>query len=294
MAATLSIGDLSEKTGVPPNTIRSWERRYGVPRAHRLDSGHRRYPSGEVERLRLLRRALTLGHRPRRVMRLELDELRQIAASDEARDELTQRDIDDVFASLAPFDPSRFDATLNRAWACRAEPLAFIEHVTLPLLRHMGEQWARGELSIHEEHLISSQLTHFLRDKWASRETMRAARRIVLGLLPGEHHVLGLHMAAMVLAHEGWHPIVFEHPSPPEQLALAALKCGAKAVAISVSHAADLDAVRCDATELREHLPTDVRFIIGSGRDPQVDGARWLSGYDELDAALTRSSAPEE
>jgi MerR family transcriptional regulator, light-induced transcriptional regulator len=39
--------------GVSPNTLRSWERRYGFPRPHRSPGGHRQYGLVEIESLRL-------------------------------------------------------------------------------------------------------------------------------------------------------------------------------------------------------------------------------------------------
>jgi DNA-binding transcriptional MerR regulator len=38
--------------GVSPNTLRSWERRYGFPRPHRSPGGHRQYALTEIESLR--------------------------------------------------------------------------------------------------------------------------------------------------------------------------------------------------------------------------------------------------
>jgi len=46
--APLSIGDLARRTGVPQATLRTWESRHGVPRAHRLPGGHRRYDETAV------------------------------------------------------------------------------------------------------------------------------------------------------------------------------------------------------------------------------------------------------
>src|SRR5678815_1286064 len=48
----LSIGALSAATGIPAETIRSWERRYGFPAAGRKPSGHRVYDLATVLRLR--------------------------------------------------------------------------------------------------------------------------------------------------------------------------------------------------------------------------------------------------
>ncbi len=39
--------------GVSPNTLRSWERRYGFPSPHRSPGGHRQYALAEVEALRM-------------------------------------------------------------------------------------------------------------------------------------------------------------------------------------------------------------------------------------------------
>ena len=64
----LSIGALSVATGVPVETIRSWERRYGYPVAERKPSGHRVYALDTVARLRLISEALGRGHRAAEVV----------------------------------------------------------------------------------------------------------------------------------------------------------------------------------------------------------------------------------
>src|SRR5919109_1164333 len=60
-------GDLSgirtnaaaELLGVSPNTLRSWERRFGYPQPRRTQGGHRQYDLAELE---ALRRALQETH----------------------------------------------------------------------------------------------------------------------------------------------------------------------------------------------------------------------------------------
>ena len=44
----LAIGDLAARTGLTPAVLRMWETRYGFPRPHRLESGHRRYTEADV------------------------------------------------------------------------------------------------------------------------------------------------------------------------------------------------------------------------------------------------------
>src|ERR671916_2199382 len=49
----------AELLGVSPNTLRSWERRFGYPAPRRTAGGHRQYELGELE---ALRRALLETH----------------------------------------------------------------------------------------------------------------------------------------------------------------------------------------------------------------------------------------
>lgn len=62
-AASLSIGDVSAQTGVPPGTLRTWEQRYGIPVASRLNGGHRRYRADTVDLVREVLRQRATGLR---------------------------------------------------------------------------------------------------------------------------------------------------------------------------------------------------------------------------------------
>src|SRR5689334_23329213 len=64
----LSIGALSAATGIPVDTIRTWERRYGFPQAERKPSGHRVYPLATVPRLQRVAQAIGRGHRAAEVL----------------------------------------------------------------------------------------------------------------------------------------------------------------------------------------------------------------------------------
>src|SRR5207249_10595915 len=49
----------AELLGVSPNTLRSWERRFGYPKPRRTQGGHRQY---DLSQLEALRRALLETH----------------------------------------------------------------------------------------------------------------------------------------------------------------------------------------------------------------------------------------
>ena len=70
----VSIGGLSRATGVPIETLRTWELRYGFPPSVRKLSGHRRFEIGHAARIRRIVAALERGLRAGEV----------VPASDEA------------------------------------------------------------------------------------------------------------------------------------------------------------------------------------------------------------------
>lgn len=60
MKAPMTIGDVSRETGLPSKTLRYYED-IGLVRPHRLDNGYRTYDPADLERLRFLKRARSLG-----------------------------------------------------------------------------------------------------------------------------------------------------------------------------------------------------------------------------------------
>jgi len=80
--STLSIGAISNSTGIPAATLRTWERRYGFPDPERNDSGHRVYPPDIVEHLQLISEALDHGYRASNVVGLSKQELNELLESE--------------------------------------------------------------------------------------------------------------------------------------------------------------------------------------------------------------------
>lgn len=60
MKTPMTIGDVARETGLPSKTLRYYED-IGLVRPHRLDNGYRTYDPVDLERLRFLKRARSLG-----------------------------------------------------------------------------------------------------------------------------------------------------------------------------------------------------------------------------------------
>jgi DNA-binding transcriptional MerR regulator len=57
----LSSGELAALAGISRDTLLNYERKGVLPHPRRGDNGYRRYPSEALERVRLVRRALSVG-----------------------------------------------------------------------------------------------------------------------------------------------------------------------------------------------------------------------------------------
>ena len=58
---SLRIGELSRRTGVSPELLRAWERRYGLLRPARTDGGFRVYSDDDERRIRRMQEHLAHG-----------------------------------------------------------------------------------------------------------------------------------------------------------------------------------------------------------------------------------------
>ena len=81
---TLRIGEIAERSGVTPRTIRYYEELGLLPRAEREQGKHRVYTEADVERLRELTRL-------RDLLGLSLEELRSMLIAEDARAEVRRR-----------------------------------------------------------------------------------------------------------------------------------------------------------------------------------------------------------
>src|SRR5690242_16717690 len=211
-SSVLSIGALSRATSVPVETLRTWERRYGFPApVERIDSGHRRYPLESVERLRLVVRALALGHKPSIVLPASPSAIHDLLALGDGRPPPRVREaprlvsgsfVERCLDCVKRLDGEGLVFELDRAWNDLGA-MEFHSGSLGPFLRALGESWDRGDVEVGHEHFASEYVREFLTMHWRPMSARATGPRIVCATLSGEEHVLGLHMAAMALSLAG-------------------------------------------------------------------------------------------
>jgi MerR family transcriptional regulator, light-induced transcriptional regulator len=274
----LSIGALSAATGVPIDTIRTWERRYGFPLPERKPSGHRVYRLDTVPRLRRAAQAIARGHRAAEVVPASeraldalLDSLPEPAAAQPAERspnraaEMAAR-TEDLLDAVRRFEAERLRRLIHGAWA-RLGPLGFLEECAAPLMAAVGSAWAGGELEVRHEHFASGVLGDFLRTARAPLEDRGTGPIAILATLPNELHGLGLHMAGLVFALAGWRPLILGVDTPIAQIAALARDAQAGVVALSsVQRGPRARLARIRA--LRRALPRRIPLLIGGRAAP--------------------------
>ena len=92
-----------------------------------------------------------------------------------------------------------------------------LEGVVLPLLRELGDGWARGDVSIAQEHFASNVLRGRLLGL-ARGWDRGAGPRAVLACPPGERHDLGLLIFGLALREHGWRITFLGADTPSDTL----------------------------------------------------------------------------
>ena len=188
----LRIGELSRRTGVAPELLRAWERRYGLLRPARSEGGFRLYSEADeqrVERMRLhLREGLAAAEAARRAVE-------GVADADGGRGENGRPELDAGALQLrtALWTASTRPAPRRRSTPCLATFTVetVLGAVILPYLVDLGERWSSGDATVAQEHFASNLIRGRLLGigrGWDSGEGPRA----VLACAPGELHDLGL------------------------------------------------------------------------------------------------------
>jgi methanogenic corrinoid protein MtbC1 len=290
--ARLSIGALSRATGIPVETLRTWESRYGYPVPERRPSGHRVYPIESVPRLRRIAEALSRGHRAGQVVMAsdaDLSALLQAmpgpGSAQAAREPLSQPvDVHELLSLVERFDADRLTRILLGDWA-RLGPLPFLETRVAPVVRAVGDAWEAGHLEVRHEHFVSERIADLLRSLRLPFEERASGPLVVLGCLPGELHGLGLQMAALTLAAAGCRTLYLGTDLPVAQTATLARDLAAAAVGVSISRANAGAASNAQARRLRELLPRRVQLLLGGDGAPRsLIGAQVIRDLGELDA----------
>jgi len=266
------IGVVAERTGLTPDVLRVWERRYAVVKPRRSGGGQRLYSDADIERLSLLHRATQGGHGIGHVAPLTNAKLGDLVRAIETGGERTparvtpakepQAIVDQSVACAIALDPVGLESVLRRSVA-RYGIVYFMDAVAAPFMRRVGDEWHAGRITYAQEHLATAAVQRVVSDV-SPVLTDGGNPTIVVGTLEGERHANGALMAAATAASEGWRVIYLGADLPSSQIAETAVRTGASAVGISV--VLSEKKARTSAARLRElekGMPPNATLLVG-------------------------------
>jgi DNA-binding transcriptional MerR regulator len=206
-----------KETGLKQDTLRAWERRYGIPQPDRTTGGHRLYTQRDIAILKWLvarqREGLSISR--------AVDLWQQLNA--EGKDPLSAESplLTPPPATIAL--PGGMIEAIRQSWieAClafdektaeqllaQAAALYSPETVTIEFLQkglaQFGQMWAEGQASVQQEHFASALAIRRLETLIAGSPGPTRPDRILVVCPPAELHIFSLLVVTFILRRNGW------------------------------------------------------------------------------------------
>ena len=229
---TFNLKAVVQETGIKPDTLRAWERRYGLPEPDRTSGGHRLYSQRNIDTLRWLIARQDEGMSISRAVDLwrQLEGENQdplvsaeysLAESEPALpmamgEEVTAFRQQWIEACLG-FNERAADQILAQGFA-----LFPVEVVCLEVLqrgiREIGEGWYAGRVSVQQEHFASALVVRKLESLLSATPPPVRSGRILVACTADEEHVIGQLLFQLLLRRKGWETVYLGASVPLQRL----------------------------------------------------------------------------
>ncbi len=286
------IRAVSKRTGIPIDTLRAWERRYGVVTPLRDHRG-RVYSEADVARLQLLHGAVSAGHAIGGIASLGDRELRRLlepsvaVAAGQPRTDTTA-----LKTALLTLDSIEVDREATRL-AALLSPVALVRDALLPVLRDVGDRWNAGPGGVALEHVMSSALRHLFGSYLRLHGKRHSGFRVLFATLPGDQHEIGILAAAMLAAAHGCGVSYVGPNVPAREIVEAIAAAKAQVLVLGVTFASNAGSRQRDLRAIVRALPPEVELWIG-GREAGACASlveprgTWIRDFDSYQAQLER------
>jgi MerR family transcriptional regulator, light-induced transcriptional regulator len=243
------------ETGLKPDTIRAWERRYGLPEPKRTESGHRLYSQNDITMLKWLIARQNEGMSISRAVvlwqRIQADQLdpNDLAAGKVGPallvqgEELSAPSGSDMLSQMRAawlkaclhFDEQAAEQILAEAFT-----LFPVETVCLELIQRglalIGEDWHQGRVTVQQEHFASALAMRRIETLLTATPAPTRPSRILIGCPPEEAHILAPMLLALLLRRRGWDVIFLGADIPLADLTTTTRATGPQLVILVAQH----------------------------------------------------------
>jgi DNA-binding transcriptional MerR regulator len=240
-----------KETGLAADTLRAWERRYGLPAPTRTAGGHRLYSQRDIEIIKWLMKRQAEGLSISRAVDLWNEQVASgtdplagasqfaAGAAVPVRYESRETTLDSLRAqwirACLEFSESAAEQTLNQAFS-----LFPIEAVCIEVLQkgmsEIGNLWYENRSSVQQEHFASGLAIRRLDALLSASPAPTRNQTLIVGCPPGEWHTFTPLLLALLLRRRGLNVLYLGANVPDVQFAETVKNTGANLVVLVAQH----------------------------------------------------------
>jgi methanogenic corrinoid protein MtbC1 len=238
-----SVKAAARATGVSESSLRTWERRYGIPQPGRSATGRRQYDESDLAVIRRMASLVAVGvpaSEAAQVARVEGAAPEKASESERSEDPLVRR----ITQAASVYDEAAVVSAIRdsyvRGWS------AALDEVLFPALRKIGEHWGEGTIVSANEHFATEVIRREVSTAISSLPVDRDKNGagVLLACPEGERHDLGLLALDLLLLEKGIGTIYLGAEVPQGDLVRAVSDLAPRAVCLSATLPTSLTSMR--------------------------------------------------
>lgn len=307
-----------KETGLAADTLRAWERRYGLPAPNRTAGGHRLYSQRDIETIKWLMKRQSEGLSISRAVDLwneqtasgadplgESGQPTPAASATLVQYQAQNTTIDSLRAqwiqACLRFSESDAEQTLNQAFS-----MFPVEPVCLDVLQQglfeIGELWYQNAANVQQEHFASSLAMRRLDALLSATPSPTRRQSVLVGCPSDEWHTFTALLLALLLRRRGYNVIYLGANVPSDQFASSVKEMKADLVVLVAQQLITAATLQHTALELAgQNVP--IAFggrIFGVHRNLTKSIPGFFLGHglhdavENIEAILSRKLKPNE
>lgn len=308
----VAIAVAERLTGVPKDSLRVWERRYGFPKPSRDGFDERTYTPADIEKLKVIKRLMDIGHRPGKLVLLSLDVLLRMGEPRELRRRTAERHVysaekrQDLLAYMALVENRDMVGVRTRLMA-HFESVGMLRFVTEHLYAvslMVSDATLSGKLPVYAQRLYTQaairvmqhlMTTTTLAKPLAAAGASAPSPRVLCTSFTGDSNGLGLLMIEALLTESRCDCVALGAHVGVADITQAVVEHQAQIVALSFADRTTPSELLNGLDLLRKTLPKTVEMWVcgpcpAFARRP-VDGVLAVPALEAFDIELARVRA---
>ncbi|CAM2070148.1 MerR family transcriptional regulator [Sulfidibacter corallicola] len=286
-------------TNLTADTVRAWERRYSAICPGRVKGG-RLYSQDEINRLKLLKRAVDAGHRIGRIAHLSNDDLTTLLKEFQDIREVPpatsyNAKVEEIFTSCKEYDFLKVDQELERQASLQSTK-RFLQEIAVPLCERSEQEWMQGTITMGQKHMLFVLLRSLMGTLIRLRGNQLEPGTVMLFTTPMQGtYEFGSLIAAAMASEVGIYGLYLGPNLPDCEIVMAAKRTSVSGVVLWLSAGSGRDPHTVEVVQgIKRCLPKSCSVVVGGPIEPPIRDAmealdiHCTPTYEDFEAYLQR------